>query len=206
MPARLRSTAVRRFAPLLLMPAGAFAVHQLRYLLAYGGQATVVLARQGHSYLHSVVPWIVLLLGVAAGLFLRALGRAFARHTSFPRYTLSLGVLWLSASAALLAIYASQEFLEGVFATGHPAGLAGIFAYGGWWSVPAALCVGLVLAAAFHGALWVLRAVAARWTRRATRSPRQRAATRPLAHVPLRRVAPLANGWSDRGPPCSLHA
>ena len=43
-----------------------------------------------------------------------------------------------------------------MFATGHPAGLTGIFGYGGWWAIPAALCVGLVLAAVFHGARWVL--------------------------------------------------
>ena len=207
MPERVRPTTVGRLVPLLLMPAGAFAVHQLRYLLAYGGQAGLELARQGHSYLHSVVPWIVLLLGVAAGLFLRALGRAFAGHTSLPRYTFSLAVLWVSSSVALLTIYASQEFLEGLFATGHPAGLAGVFAYGGWWSVPAAVCVGLVLAAASHGALWVLREVVARWSARAVRqSPRPRVRRRRLVHVALRRVAPLANGWSDRGPPRSLRA
>ena len=46
--------------------------------------------------------------------------------------------------------------------TGHPAGLVGIFGYGGWWAVPAALGVGLVLAAAFQGARWVLRETARR--------------------------------------------
>ena len=56
----------------------------------------------------------------------------------------------------------AQEFLEGLFATGHPGGLAGIFGYGGWWSIPAAVCVGLVLAAVFHGARWVLDEVAQR--------------------------------------------
>ena len=120
------------------------------------------LARQGHSYLHSLVPWIVLLIGVAVGGFLWALGRALAGQRSLPRYTLSLAALWLVCSACLVAIYVSQEFLEGLFATGHPAGLAGIFGYGGWWSIPAALCVGLVLAAVFHGARWVLDEVAQR--------------------------------------------
>jgi hypothetical protein len=207
MPERVRPTTVGRLVPLLLMPAGAFAVHQLRYLLAYGGQAGLELARQGHSYLHSVVPWIVLLLGIAAGLFVRALGRAFAGHTSLPRYTFSLAVLWVSSSVALLTIYASQEFLEGLFATGHPAGLSGVFAYGGWWSVPAAVCVGFVLAAASHGALWVLREVVARCSARAVRqSPRPRVRRRRLVHLALRRVAPLAPGWSGRGPPRSLRA
>ena len=70
--------------------------------------------------------------------------------------------MWALCSAALVAIYVSQEFLEGLFATGHPAGLAGIFAYGGWWSIPAAIAVGLVLAALFHGARCVLDEVAKR--------------------------------------------
>ena len=62
-----------------LVPAAAVAVHQLRYLLAFGGNAGAELAREGHSYLHSLVPWIMALIGVAAGGFLWSLGRAFAR-------------------------------------------------------------------------------------------------------------------------------
>ena len=67
---------IRCLARMALVPAGALAVHQLRFVLAFGGDAGVELARQGHSYLHSLVPWIVLLIGVAAGAFLWALGRA----------------------------------------------------------------------------------------------------------------------------------
>src|SRR5207253_1908986 len=48
----------------LLLPAAAFAVHQLRYSLAYGSRANQVLAMQGHSYLNSLAPWLVLLLGL----------------------------------------------------------------------------------------------------------------------------------------------
>src|SRR6202011_2666918 len=70
--------------------------------------------------------------------------------------------LWLVCSAALLTIYVAQELLEGWFSSGHAAGLAGVLGYGGWWAIPAALCVGLVLAAVFHGARWVLDEVASR--------------------------------------------
>jgi hypothetical protein len=184
-----------------LVPAGALAVHQLRYWLAFGSNATVELRAQGHSYLHSLVPWIVLLLAISAGVFLRLLGRALAGRSSLPRHTLSFAALWLVCAACLVAIYVCQEFLEGLFATGHPAGLLGIFGYGGWWSVPAALAVGLVLAAVFHGARWVLREVAHRH-RRLARSPRRRvsAARVPRGSV-MPRLAPLADGWSDRGPP-----
>ncbi len=183
-----------------LVPAGVVAVHQLRYLLAFGGHAGAVLTREGHSYLHSLVPWIVALIGVAAGAFLWSLGRALAGQTSARRYTLSLGGLWLSCTVALLAIYVGQELLEGVLSTGHPGGLAGIFGYGGWWALPAAACVGLVLASMLHGARWVLREVALRQASSRPRVRRPALLPRPCA-VALFPPSPLADGWSGRGPP-----
>jgi len=197
-----RRALIRCLVRAALVPAAALLVHQLRFVLAYGGGAGAQLSRQGHSYLHSVVPWIVLLIGVAVGGFLWALGRAMHGQRSVPRYTLSLAVLWVVCSVLLVAIYVAQEFLEGLFVAGHPAGLVGIFGYGGWWSIPAAVCVGLVLAAVLHGARWVLDEVA------------QRRITAPVDSAPhparqpsprdacLPRLSPLAGGWSGRGPPC----
>jgi hypothetical protein len=184
-----------------LVPAGALAVHQLRYWLAFGSSATAELQAQGHSYLHSLVPWIVLLVALSAGVFLHALGRALGGRCSMPRYTLSFAAVWLVCAAVLVAIYVCQEFLEGLFTVGHPGGLIGIFGYGGWWSVPAALAVGLVLAAVFHGARWVLHEVGQRH-RLPAGSPRRRLSAAPAPrHWLLPRLEPLANGWSDRGPP-----
>ena len=183
------------------MPVAAFGVHQLRYDLAYGSAAGAVLARTGHSYLHSVVPWIVLLVAVALGGFLGALGRAVAGQRSPGRYSVSLLGLWMACAACLIAIFAAQEFLEGLFATGHPAGLAGIFGYGGWLSIPAAVCIGLVLAALFHGALWVLDEVARRHTRVPIRRRSLPGASLLPVEVFLFRPAPLAEGCSRRGPP-----
>jgi hypothetical protein len=194
-------TVIRSLVRGALVPAGALAVHQLRFMLAFGSGAGTELTRQGHNYLHSLVPWIVSLLAVAVGGFLWSLGRALRGQVSVPRYTLSLLALWIVCSACLVAIYVTQEFLEGLFATGHPAGLAGIFGYGGWWSIPVALCIGLVLAAIFHGARWVLEEVAER------RAAVLSAAARRPAPLPrptdawLPRLSPLAEGWSGRGPP-----
>jgi hypothetical protein len=184
-----------------LLPAAAFAVHQLRYWLAFGGDAGAWLQAQGHSYLQSLVPWVVLLIAIAAGGFMRALGRALGGRYSLPRYSLSFAALWLVCAASLVAIYVSQEFLEGLFATGHPPGLAGILGYGGWWCIPAALGVGLVLAAVFHGARWVLGEAVELARRSAPIASRQTAAPRPLRAALIPRVAPLAVGWSGRGPP-----
>jgi hypothetical protein len=183
------------------MPAGAFAVHQLRYMLAFQGRAGVELQRQGHTYLHSLVPWIVLGIALVFGTFLRALGRAFDGRCSLPRYAVSFTALWLACAACLVAIYSAQELLEGALATGHPAGLIGVFGYGGWWSIPAALGVGLVLAAAFHGAHWVLHEVARRRGRAIAVARAPRGLVRGYRDAVVPRVAPLAGGWSGRGPP-----
>ncbi len=193
---------IRWLLPLTLMPAGALAVHQLRYWLAFGHLASAAIQRQGHAYLHSLLPWVVLLVALALGVFVRALGRAFSGHCSPRRYAISFVALWLVCTAALIVIYAGQELLEGVWANGHPAGVAGIFGFGGWWSVPAATAIGLVLAATFHGARWVLSEVVRRVVRRRT-------GLRPAHQVPrfvplvVLRPALLAGGWSGRGPPRS---
>jgi hypothetical protein len=196
-----RRSALRGLAQAGLLPLAALAVHELRYLLAFGPHAGIELQRQGHSYLHSVAPWIAVVVSLAAGGALRALGRAFSGRTSVARLTISFGALWLACTACLVTIYVGQEALEGVFATGHPAGWVGIFGSGGWWSLPAAACIGLVLAAVFHGADWVLGEVSRRYG--ASRPiPRRRAAS-PL-RPPLRALptpAPVAGGWSGRGPP-----
>ncbi len=196
-----RGAQIRPLASLALVPAGALAVHQLRYWLAFGGRAGTMLAAQGHSYLHSLVPWIVLALAFAVGAFIRALGRALGGHCSLPRYTLSFSALWLVCATSLIAIYTTQEFLEGLVLTGHPAGLVGIFGYGGWWSVPAALAVGLVLTAALIGARWVLREVAERHRPTPSRPRPAAVIARRPRYMSLARLVPLAEGWSGRGPP-----
>ncbi len=191
-----------RFAPVALMPAAAFAVHQLRYWLAFGSYAGAELEQQGHSYLHSVVPWIVCLIAVSVGGFLRALGRAFGGKRPVRQRTLSFAGLWLLCAISLVAIYTCQELLEGLFATGHPGGLVGVFGSGGGWSVPAAAVVGLVLAAIFYGARRVLHEVAERHRedRGAVATPPAQTwcPSDPFVSAPT----PLVAGWSDRGPPC----
>jgi hypothetical protein len=192
---------MRSLARLLLVPVAALIVHQLRFALAFGGDASLALAQQGHAYLHSLVPWVALLGAAAAGAFLWALGRALAGQRTVARYTVSLAGLWFLCSLSLVAIYVSQELLEGVFATGHPAGLAGVFGYGGWWSIPVSVCVGLVLATIIHGARWALDAVA---RRTAPGQPHVRRADRAMPRVCdalLPALTPLADGWSGRGPP-----
>jgi hypothetical protein len=195
-----RQAAVGGLGRAALLPPAAFVVHQLRYLMAYGSGAGAELRETGHSYLHSVVPWLVALIALTAGGFLVSLGRAFTRHTTVRRFSLSFSGLWVVCTAALIGIFVCQELLEGLFATGHPGGLAGVFGFGGWWAIPAAACIGLLLTAVLHGARW-----AAEWI--VGRPARPPIAVRPARSSPRPRScfvappAPLLAGWSTRGPP-----
>ena len=140
---RLRS--IVRGRGLLLLPAAALVVHQLRYSLAYGSNAGSMLAAQGHSYLNSLAPWLVLLLCLGASSFLLRVARAvLAGGDNRPRR--SFAGLWALATGSLVAIYVVQELLESFFAVGHPAGFAGVFGHGGWWALVASLVAGAAVA------------------------------------------------------------
>jgi hypothetical protein len=181
----------------VLFPAAAYAVHQLRFELGYGPGSNAALAAQGHGYLDSLAPWVGILLALGLGAFLARLVRAAAGASGMaPRR--SFAKLAAVAWALLLAAYGVQEWLEGVFAAGHPAGLDGVFGHGGWWAVPLSGLAALVVAALLRFAEAVVEAV----------TP----VTRPLfAHpgAPLLRpiaatvpaISPLARRLAGRAPP-----
>jgi hypothetical protein len=182
----------------MLLPAAAYVVHQLRYKLAYGSQANQMLAVQGHSYLDSLAPWLALMLGVALGTFLLRVARAFARRGD-DRPQRSFLQLWTLGWASLVALYALQEFLEGLFAVGHPGGFAGIFGHGGWWAPIVAVPVAAVLAVLLQVACALVR-VAARLNEHdsvgTTFAPLPRFSA--VSRSPL---APLASSAAGRAPP-----
>jgi hypothetical protein len=187
---------------LLLVPAAAVAVHQLRYMLAYGSRAGSELAAQGHSYLHSLVPWTILVLALGAGSFLRRAAHAVSTGDAGHARRLPAGALWLATFAGLLAIYATQETLEGLLATGHPGGVGGVVGHGGWWAIPAAAAIALAVTALLLAGRVLLR-VAAQAYRSARRAPAQ---TRLPAGVVLPIVRPLARAAAGRAPPRLLPA
>ena len=182
---------------LLLVPAAALIVHQLRYTLAYGSQAGTQLADTGHSYQHSLVPWAVGTLGVGVSMFLRRAARALRTGETGRFEPRSARALWALATVGLLAVYSLQESLEELFASGHPTGLAGLFGHGGWWAVPASAAV----AAALVGLLRLGRAVL-RLAAGAVRRPLPGAvpALRPAAFFSFA-PAPLARAAAGRAPP-----
>jgi hypothetical protein len=182
------------------MPVAALAVHQLRFFLAFGSKGSDQLAETGHSYLHSLTPWLMLLVALGCGAFVGRLARARRSGDADSARHPGLVGLWLVAAAALVVIYAGQEFLEGLFATGHPTGLAGIFGDGGWWALPAALVVGAALALIARGGRAAL-ALAAR-IGRARAAHARRSAPRPRPRpVFLIAASPLAGCSPERAPP-----
>ena len=101
------------------MPLAALAVHQGRYYLAFGADTPARLLRDGHSYLGSVVPFVVLSAALALGVLAGRLARAWqgvgaggrsAVATPHPRSTLRI---WALISVLLLVLYCAQELTEG---------------------------------------------------------------------------------------------
>jgi len=173
----------------VFLPAAALLVHQLRYWLSYGAQASNQLSGTGHGYLDSAVPWIVMLTAAGVGTF--AVRRRVGAQRSFTER-------WLGTAVLLLVLFTVQETLEGFFATGHPGGAGAVFGHGGWWAIPVALLVSFLLA--------LLLRVADALARTPAAPPARRGAVllfAPVAVTPLR-ARPLATAAAGRAPPRSL--
>ena len=110
---------------------------------------------------------------------------------------LSAGWLWLAGWAALVLIYATQETLEALLATGHPAGVAGVFGHGGWWASRGCRCGPRRRGASARRAdAPARRATARRVTRRARTNvfapiDAAAAAVKPMARAAAGRAPPL---------------
>lgn len=182
-----------RLASLLAL--GAFAVHQLRYLLAYGDGSGRALAEQGHDYLASALPVLAALaLAAVLATALRVRLGAGLSGTSWSRRI-------FFCAAALLSIYAGQELLEGTLAAGHPAGAAALLGGGGWVALPLASGLGSLVALAVRLLEGIEVALSRLWPRRLpARAPRVRGAARRERRAnPL--SSPLAFGLARRPPP-----
>ena len=160
---------------LALLLAGAYTVHTLRYVLAYGAAAHHELIEQGHEYLRPAPLALTLLLAAAVAELLLRLARGGAvagRRTS-------VRTAWAIAAGALLAIYGVQELAEGWLASGHAHGVDAVGAERGWLAVPLAAAVGLAIALLSRVAAATLEAPPAR-----LRVPRARPRTTVLLWGP----------------------
>ena len=200
----MRSLSLRGRLPagggLLLIPAASLVVHQLRYTLAYGGRANAELAAQGHSYLGSLAPWFVFALGIGLALFLRRVAHALRTGDAGVSTRLSSATVWLLAWVGLVAIYATQELLEELLVSGHPAGAGGVLGHGGFWAVPVAAVVAGVVTLCLRVARTVLRVAAGT---RPRLSPSLLVLSSPAGST-LVAPAPLARAYAGRAPPLRL--
>jgi hypothetical protein len=201
----ITSKVTARWRGAALLPLGTLAVHQLRYLLAYGPHAGRELVSHGDSYIHSVLPACLGLLLLPAGALIGHLAQAWRRGQARDQ-GLSPRQLWTVVTALLIVCFCAQEILEMLLETGHPAGLAGIFGSGGWWALPASAGIGALVTLLVAGARAVVGAVA-RLRPRALLAGRAPMATPPRASGPpaLRR-APLAACCAGRAPPAQAIA
>jgi hypothetical protein len=190
----------------VLISSGSFALHQLRYLAGYGVGAGDELERTGHGYLGGLAASLAALALLVAAI---TVARMMAGRVAVPAAQAhgGRGRAWAGFALALLLIYATQESLEGVLASGHPGGLDALLAGGGWTALPLAALVALPLVV-------VHRAVAVLERRLAPRAAVR--AARPLAVddvAPARVVARtprggrlIADSLAKRPPPGALHA
>ena len=191
-----------RARALALLPLSARGVHQIRYELAFGGDAGNELAAQGHAYLTSLTPMFVLVAALAAAELLARFARACSGDGESERRPPFL-VLALAIAGTLMVIYAGQELVEGLFATGHPGGLVGVFGAGGWWSVPLALGFAAGIALLLRGADAAIALIA-----RARSPARPRPVTPWRGEAPrvvfLRVRSPFASAAPGRAPPLGI--
>ena len=185
-----------------LLSLAALAVHELRYLVAYGDRADEALASQGHAYLSDLGGALITLMfaTLLATLLAGALAPA-ARRPDQP----AAGAFRRTAvlyALALLGIFCAQELTEGAVAAGHPAGLAAVLAHGGWVALPLALAAGAVCSLACLALQGIERTLARRAPRRrAPRRPPALAEPHPApARLPLASLN-LAFGFARRPPP-----
>jgi hypothetical protein len=198
MGAASRTTRAIRLGSLLAF--SAFGLHQLRYELAHGADSGRALAAEGHSYLAGAVPFLAALVvaAILATVLCARFGGPLARRSPVERA--------LIYSLAILAVYCSQELLEGWLAAGHPTGLDAVAGSAGWVALPLALALGATTALVVV-ALELVEAVLAPRARerRRLRPPRVHGVAREQRR-PAASLSPLAFGIACRPPPASVHA
>jgi hypothetical protein len=183
-----------------MLPGGVLAVHELRYLLAYGAHAGTELDAHGDTYVGTASLAAVLLLvipaaGVAGRVIQARRGAAAARGRAMRPWQ-----SWLVWTGLLLVGFCVLEGLEMVFESEHADGFAGVFGSGGWWSIPAAAAVGAVMTVLRRGAGALVRMAALR-RRGGNPASGSGRPTRPAPPSRRARLAPLAGRAAGRAPP-----
>ncbi len=185
-----------------LLPAATLAVHELRYLLAFGRGASRELTDRGDTYLGWLAPLCVILLAIPLGALAGRLAAAWqGRPAGRGHGGRGRLIQWLTLALVLVGCFCAQEVLEQLLEPRHPLGLAGIFGDGGWWAVPAALGVAAALTLVLVGTQAAIAGLARRRSRPGGARPAIVRRRRPRGLPRLVPVAPLAAGAAGRAPP-----
>ena len=191
-----RHGSIARSAALIAL--AALGVHQLRYLIAYGGGAHGELARQGHDYLFGALP---ILAGFAIATLAAGVMRAAITSSPSPALASTRARLVVYA-ASILAVFVVQETTEGALFAGHASGLAAVLAAGGWLALPLALVFGALCALLDGGLALVEQSVAAIVEPPPTPRPGIRVAARGRSRIATPLASrPLQFGLARRPPP-----
>jgi hypothetical protein len=174
-----------------ILAVGAFALHQLRYLLAPSAE----IARQSHGYMADLLaPLAILVLAAAFATLLRGTEGASPTRAPVGRRVVAFGV-------ALLAIYAGQETLEGLMGAGHAGGFVFSLTNRGWLALPLAFVVGTAAALLARALDVIERAISVVHAERRPRSRPPAVRGRALPARGPRPSSPLAFGLARRPPP-----
>jgi hypothetical protein len=184
-----------RWRGVALLPAGVFAVHQLRLLLESDGRGGRDIA--GHLYIGSLLAWLTIAFAAALGGLIAHLARGL-RTGAACEPAASLLRVWAGTAGVLLGLHVLNEALEGLMLGGP--GVAGMIGAGGLWALVAAVLVGGVITLLLRGARSLIIAIARRRGLRpalGAAGPRVRE-PRSVARRPL---APLSSSAAGRAPP-----
>jgi hypothetical protein len=180
-----------------LIAASALAVHELRYLIGFGGRSGEELAARGHGYLPVAGVFAAILIALATAELIVAVRHARRSRVAerMPRPVRA----WLGITAAVLATYAGQELLEVALVHGRASGIDALVADGGWSALPLAGLLGAVASLLLRGASAAVALAAARAPRGSSR-PCPRSPVIRTTHV-RSPASPLARKLASRAPP-----
>ncbi len=181
-----------------LLSAGAFGVHQLRYLAGDPSHTHGALSGNPHAYMPLVFALVGLIFIASLGHFVSSLMLARSGELPEPRQ-LRFAKAWAWATIALVAIFVTQESFEGALLVGHSSGLHGLFGHSGWTAFVFAPLIGALIACVLRGAQSILQAAARRSRRPRPRPARGHWQLLPRAAAP--RLQALACHLAGRAPP-----
>jgi len=182
-----------------LIALGAFAVHQLHFLLVSGSGVGEELRREGYTYLGHVPPTLAALAFtvIAARLLIAYLGLT-RRSSGSALSPLQRCFLF---GLAIFAVYVAQETLEALLFAHHADGVLVALGQGAWLTLLLSICLGPVCFALDR---WMgrLEELVAEIGHRPNFSRRARINSKPRHFAQVRaNLSPLAFGLARRPPP-----